>query len=35
VVIDKILAHLDKKAALHEPVLLPKTRAPPQANLFD
>jgi hypothetical protein len=24
VVIDKILAHLDKKAALHEPVLLPQ-----------
>ena len=34
VVIDRMLAHLDKKVALHEPVLLSQTRAPPQANLF-
>jgi hypothetical protein len=35
VVIDKILTHLDKKAALAEPTTLPQTRAPPQACLFD
>jgi RNA polymerase subunit RPABC4/transcription elongation factor Spt4 len=35
VVIDKILNHLDKKAALSEPVVLPQPRAPPQASLFD
>ena len=35
VVIDKILTHLDKKAALAEPVVLPQSRAPPQRNLFD
>ncbi len=34
VVIDKILTHLDKKAALAEPVVLPQSRAPPQRNLF-
>ncbi len=34
VVIDKILTHLDNKAALAEPVVLPQSRAPPQ-NLFD
>lgn len=35
VIIDKRLTHLDKKASLYEPVTLPKTRAPPQASLFD
>ncbi|MCP4365730.1 MAG: hypothetical protein GY800_10595 [Planctomycetes bacterium] len=35
VVIDKILTHLDKKAALAESVVLPQSRAPPQRNLFD
>ena len=35
VVIDKILTHLDNKAALAEPVVLPQSRAPPQRNLFD
>jgi len=35
VVIDKILAHLDEKAALAEPVVLQQSRAPPQAGLFD
>ena len=35
VVIDKILSHLDKKAALNEEVVLPQSRAPPQASLFD
>jgi hypothetical protein len=35
VVIDKILTHLDKKAALAEPVVLPQSRAPPLTNLFD
>ena len=35
VVIDKILNHLDKKAALSEPIVLPQPRAPPQASLFD
>jgi len=36
-VIDKFLTHLDKKAALAEPVVLvlPPSRAPPQRNLFD
>jgi hypothetical protein len=34
-VIDKILTHLDKKAALAEPVVLPPSRAPPRGNLFD
>ncbi len=34
VVIDKILIHLDKKAALAAPVMLPQSRAPPR-NLFD
>ena len=34
-VIDKILTHLDNKAALAEPVVLPPSRAPPQRNLFD
>jgi hypothetical protein len=35
VVIDKILTHLDKKASLNEPVVLPQPRASPQASLFD
>ena len=35
VVIDKILIHLDKKAASTEQVLRPHPRAPPQASLFD
>jgi len=35
VIINKILTHLDKKAALAEPVVLPQSRAPPQRNLFD
>jgi hypothetical protein len=35
VVIDKILTHLDRTAALAEPVVLPQSRAPPQGNLFD
>ncbi|MCP4407611.1 MAG: hypothetical protein GY807_07595 [Gammaproteobacteria bacterium] len=34
-VIDRILTHLDNKAALAEPVVLPPSRAPPQRNLFD
>ena len=34
-VIDKILTHLDKKAALSESVVLPQSRAPPPGNLFD
>ena len=34
VVIDKILTHLDKKAAVAAPVMLPQSRAPPR-NLFD
>ncbi|MCP4409818.1 MAG: hypothetical protein GY807_19150 [Gammaproteobacteria bacterium] len=34
-VIDKILTHLDNKAALSEPVVLPQSRAPPQRDLFD
>ena len=29
-VIEKILTHLDKNAALAEPVVLPQSRAPPQ-----
>ena len=33
VVIDKILTHLDKKAAEAEPVVLPQSRAPPPAGL--
>jgi len=35
VVIDKILTHLDEKAALAEPLVLPQSRAPPSAGLFD
>jgi len=35
VVIDKILTHLDKKAAVAEPVVLPQSRVPLQAGLFD
>ncbi len=35
VVTDKILAYLDKKAALAEPVVLPQSRAPPHRSLFD
>jgi len=35
VVIDKILTHLDEKAALAEPVVLPQSRARPQAGLSD
>jgi hypothetical protein len=35
VVIDKILTHLEKKAARVEPLVLPQNRAPPQSNLFD
>jgi hypothetical protein len=35
VVIDKILTHLDKKAASANPAALPQPRAPPQADLFD
>jgi len=35
VVIDKILAHLDKKATLTESAVLPRSRAPPQTSLFD
>jgi hypothetical protein len=33
--VDKILTHLDKKAALAEPVVPPQSRAPPLMNLFD
>jgi hypothetical protein len=35
VVIDKILTHLEKKAAWAEPVVLPHSRVPPKRNLFD
>jgi len=35
VVIKKILTHLDKKAALNDPIVLSQPRAPPQASLFD
>ena len=35
VVIDKILARLEKKAVLAKPLVLPQSRAPPQRNLFD
>ena len=35
VVIDQILSHLDKKAVLAEPMVLPQSRAPPPAGLFD
>ena len=35
VVIRKILTHLDKKATLNGPVVLPKPWAPPQGSLFD
>jgi hypothetical protein len=35
VVIDKILTHLDEKVALAAPMVLPQSRAPPQADLFD
>ena len=35
VVIDKILTHLDKKAAVADPLVLPQSRAPPPASLFD
>jgi hypothetical protein len=35
VVIEKILSHLDHKAASAEPCRLPPSRAPPQAGLFD
>jgi hypothetical protein len=35
VVIDKILTHLGRKAAMAEPVVLPQSRAPPLTNLFD
>ena len=35
VVIDKILTHLDKKAAMAKPPVLPQSRAPPSAGLFD
>jgi hypothetical protein len=35
VVIDKMLTHLDRKAALAEPVVPPQSRAPPLTNLFD
>ncbi len=35
VVIDEILTHLDKKAAVAEPSVLPQSRAPPPAGLFD
>ncbi len=35
VVIDKILTHLEKKAASAEPVVLAQSRAPPVRNLFD
>ena len=35
VVIDKILTHLDEKAASAGTGLLPQVRAPPQAGLFD
>jgi hypothetical protein len=34
VVIEKILTHLDEKAALAGTNLLPEGRAPPQAGLF-
>ena len=34
-VIDEILTHMDKKAALAEPVLLPQSLALPQRNLAD
>ena len=34
VVIGKILTHLDKKGALNEPGVLPRSRAPPPAGLF-
>jgi hypothetical protein len=35
VVIDKILTHLDEKGALAELLVLPQSRAPPPAGLFD
>ena len=35
VVIDKILTHLAKKAAVADPMVLPQSRASPQKNLFD
>jgi len=35
VVIAKILAHLDEKAASAEQGLLPDSRAPPQTDLFE
>jgi hypothetical protein len=35
VVIDKILTHLNEKAAAAGMGLLPQVRAPPQAELFD
>jgi len=35
VVIDKILSHLDTKAASTDPVVVPQPRAPPLASLFD
>mgnify|MGYP001820025980 CR=1 FL=1 len=35
VVIDKILTHLDKKAATVEPGTLHPSRAPPRVSLFD
>jgi hypothetical protein len=35
VVIRKILSHMDKKATLNGPVVLPQPRAPPHGSLFD
>ncbi len=35
VVIEKILSHLDQKAASAQPCRSPPSRAPPQAGLFD
>jgi hypothetical protein len=35
VIIRKILTHMDKKATLNGPVVLPQPRAPPHGSLFD
>jgi hypothetical protein len=35
VVIEKILTHLNEKAPYSQATLLPESRAPPQAGLFD
>jgi len=35
VVIEKILTHLDEKAAVTETIRLPECRAPPQPGVFE